>query len=60
MGRFYYEIYPADNIFEPFRNDVVNVDWVKFQVYGANIILETFPEYIPTMSDIIGRIVIIN
>lgn len=58
----YHEIYEADSIFDVFRNvktknEIVDVDWIKLQVYGMKVIPEMFPSIFPELDDILRRLI---
>jgi len=55
MERSYNEIYEADILFEKFRNVNLDLDWIKFQVYGKKCIPEMFPSQIPTLEELIKK-----
>lgn len=53
----YAECPQIDSLFDMVRGRRgVDVDWVKFQVYGAQTVPETFPTDVPSLESIIDRL----
>ena len=58
MVSSYLECADVDLLFDMVRNmKGVDVEWVKFQVYGLKTVPETFPVDIPSFRSIIVRLI---